>query len=163
MGRDLLIRENIPRPLLSQTNNTCLNDSPATQMKYTNTGINHWVGSNYINSYMELQKNIDVGENTIKNECMNIDVSTLTEPPPNMTIGQIKLSTDNINLMSSCDFKSNKHPITGQPCLETMQNIGDKYTIEPNMDAFEKGYLIAFSILVVGLLFKANYKLSNFS
>ena len=76
--------------------------------------------------------------------------------PENITTGQIKLSEDNIKLMSGCEFNSNINILTGQPCLETMQNVNEDVYYMSN---FEKGYLFAFTLLTVGLLYKANNKL----
>ncbi len=159
MPTPLLIKENIPQPTLIQTNNACYNDASFTQIEYANTGINRWPGMNYIIDYMKLQKNIDLGENTLKNECTDISTNLLktnSTPSP-----YIKLSNDNLNLMSACEFTPNNkfisiNPLTKSQCLETMKNLDEP---ELNMSTLEKGYLLAFTVLVVGLLYKANYKL----
>ena len=106
---------------------------------------------------MKLQKYIDLGEKTTQNKCSEIKISELKNTPTeyNNINKIIKLSEDNIKLMSPCEFNNNINPITMEPCLESMSNISDR-----EMSNFEKGYLLAFTILAVGLLYKANYKLS---
>jgi hypothetical protein len=156
----LLIKDNIPKPFINQTNNTCFNDASFSQMEYTNPGINKWVGGDYILNYMSLQKNIDFSGNTFKNNCQNIKLNSIRYLPSNFQVQNtsneyIKLSDNNIKLMSGCEFSSNTNPLTGEGCLEGMQNIENE-----NMGAFEKGYLLAFTVLVVGLLYKANYRLN---
>jgi len=158
MSTPLLIKANIPQPLINQTNNTCYNDVSFTQLEYLNPGLDRWASVNYIMDYMGLQQNIDLGANTLKNNCQNINIHSLKTLPPRQNIGQgyIKLSDDNIKLMSGCEFTSNIKPITKKPCLEAMQNIEDQ-TIQ--MSYFEKGYLIAFTLLTVGLLYKATNRI----
>lgn len=157
MGKNLLIKENIPQPSISQTNNTCYNDVSFSQIEYLNPGIDKWVGENYIIDYMKLQNNINLDNTTISNNCKTIDLDTLKYLPSNTVSGKIKLSEDNINIMSGCEFNNDINTITGKYCLETMQNVNeDIYVTE--MTNFEKGYLLAFTILVVGLLYKANNK-----
>jgi hypothetical protein len=178
MPYTLLIKENIPKPLINQTNNACHNDDSFTQMEYTNTGLDRWASSNYIMDYIGLQNNIDLGTNTLNNNCQNIKVNSLKKLPPefntqNMQSANIKLSDDNIKLMSGCEFSNNMNPITGKPCFEAMQNLStpqdlnekgnldySPYNYNTKMDFTEKGYLIAFTILTVGLLYKANYKIN---
>lgn len=162
MEKKLLIKENIPQPLINRTYNECYSDNSFNQIsniqyEYINTGINKWVGPNYINEYMKLQSNIDLGEKTKQNNCNVIQKSNLKNLPQNITSETILLSTDNINLMSSCEFTNNRNPLSGAYCLETMQNLNESNTI--HISNFEKGYLFAFTILVVGVLYKANQKL----
>jgi hypothetical protein len=162
MPTPLLIKENIPQPLINQTNNSCLNDASFTQMEYNNPGIDRLASTNYLIDYMKLQKNIDLGTNTINNNCHTININSLKRLPStistqNITSANIKLSDDNIRLMSGCDFSTNINPITGTPCFEAMQNLEDDTNYKMTFN--EKGYLIAFTILTVGLLYKANYKL----
>jgi hypothetical protein len=163
MATPLLIKENIAQPFFNQTNNTCYNDISYSQMEYTNTGVNKWTGSNYILDYMKLQKNIDLGSQTIKNECTDIDITTLKNIPAdlkNSGSANIKLSNDNIRLMSPCDFTTNINPVTRTQCLETMANINEPTYSSTKMTNFEKGYLAAFTILIVGILYKANHKMT---
>jgi hypothetical protein len=163
MGRNLLIKENIPSAFINQTNNTCYGDISYSQSDYGNPGIEKWVGVNYINDYMSLQNNIDLGSNTLLNRCKTINVNSLKNIPDNISKNEIKLSEDNIKLMSGCEFNNNVNILTGQPCLETMQNynvMSDMGDIKL-MSNFEKGYLIAFTLLFVGLLYEANNKLTG--
>ena len=62
--------------------------------------------------------------------------------------------------MSGCEFNDYRNPVSGAYCLETMQNIDD-YDRVIVMSNFEKGYLIAFTVLVVGILYKANNRLMS--
>ena len=163
MGRNLLIHENIPQPSILQTNNRCHDDSSFNQMVYVNPGIDKWVGVNYIIDYMKLQNNIELNDNTLNNVCQTVNLDTIKYLPENTVTRGIKLSNDNINIMSGCEFNNDKNTFTGNHCLETMKNINEDINENINikeMTNFEKGYLFAFTILVVGLLYKANYKIN---
>lgn len=159
MGNNLLIKENISQPTIIQTNNACFNDISYSQMEYVNTGVNKWVGINYIHDFIKLQTNVGLEEKTIENKCKLIQTQSLTNLPTRFD-ESIKLSEDNINIMSGCEFNDYRNPVSGAYCLETMQNIDD-YDRVIVMSNFEKGYLIAFTVLVVGILYKANNRLMS--
>jgi len=154
----LLIKNNIPSSYFDNTPNTCTNDISFTQMEYNNPGINKWVGSIYINDYMKLATRTNLGMDTsynVYNNCMSTDkISNLPSNSPSM----LKLSQNNINLLSPCEFKDNINPQSNLPCLETMQNLNET---NQTMSFSDKGYLISFSLIIVGLLFKANYRLTH--
>ena len=83
-----------------------------------------------------------------------MDIKKLSNIPSGWT-ENIHISNDNGTLLSPCDFKDNSNFFNNTQCIETMTNLGEP----EDMTNFEKGYLIAFTILVVGLLFKANTRL----
>jgi hypothetical protein len=146
----------MPKAYINTTNNLCSDLSP--QYEYINTGINSWYSPSKVSNYISLGTNIDLSLNTLNNNCNNILLSDLNTT--NNLNNSIKLSQDNTNLMSGCDFNSGINSFTGNSCTENMEDV-EGITLEPSSSIMEKGYLICFSILIIGILFKASIKLDT--
>lgn len=156
--KDLIYHDNmIKNNILYNTVNMSVDCSGTKFSIVKNTAIDKYYNPEYLMDLTQGLNNVDLKTpietcTRIKKPFIN-DIQKIKSKNPD----EYYLSDDNIYLMDPCDFYDGINPLTNKVCtnnvIESMQNF--------KMTRSDKGYLMAFTLLIVGILFNANYKITH--